>query len=282
MTSPGLYSRVEAIPGIPLPTGILTNATTIVDVGGDSHELMGVDWLPQSCCDAYCWEDSCPPGENPGSPGPLQDKHFCRPQWHSAAPVTVYSGVECSTIGFGYDEAVTQATTALQLGQQRALEQWTWTNVLAPRAVDRTPPSGPVGVAQAVGLLEGWLAAEYGGLGVLHVPAAAGALLASNSLVRHEGARLRSNPIGHNIVVGAGYQVNTGPDGQPAPEGTVWLAISGPVTVRREAVHVVPGSDRESVRIQTNDRMVLAERTFVVQVSCAVVMVLACLGCGCD
>lgn len=280
MASPGLRRRVEALPGQPLPNGLLNpGSVTIIDVAPeDGHELLGVDWLPQGCCDAYCWED-CPPEES-GSPGERQQKLFCSPEWHTAPPVTVYSGVECSTIGWGYDEAVTQARTALQLGQQRALEQWVWTNILAPRAIDRTPASGPVGIPQAMGLLEGWLAVDYGGVGVVHVPAAAGPLLcAHNQLRREAGGRMRTCASGHHVVVGGGYQVNTGPDGQPAPEGTVWLAISGPVVVRREAIQIVPGTDKESVRISTNDRMVLAERNFVVQVSCAVEMVLACLDC---
>lgn len=263
MPPTGMRRRVEAIAGTPLPDGILGGCTRVIDVD-DPHELLGVEWLGLGCCPVRD-TDWCPPDG-----GPVPAKEFCRPEVESAGPVTLYAGVECSTFGLGYEEAIEHVRAMMLLGEQHALEEWFWTNVLAPDAVDLTPAGGPVNIAQGVAALEGCLAESYGGAGVLHVPAGAAALLGCCNLAHREGERLRTLT-GHCIVVGAGYSAaNTGPDGTPAEPGTAWLYISGPVEVRRGPLDIIPNSSGASLDLRFNDRRVLAERTYVPRTTCVV------------
>jgi hypothetical protein len=271
MPPPGMRRRVEAIPGTPLPYGLLGGCTTIIDIGDglgddDIHQLLGVEWLGLGCCLVHD-TDWCPAdGSTPAA------KEFCRPQVESADPVTVYAGVECSTIGWSYAEAIEHVRAVLLLGEQRALEEAFWRHI-APAAVDLTPAAGPVNIAQGVAALEGCLAERYGGVGVLHVPAGAAALLGCCNLAVKEGARLRTLA-GNCVVVGAGYSaINEGPDGTPAEPGTAWLAITGPVLVRRGPLDIVPDRAGTSIDRRVNDRRVLAERTYVPATTCAVCMI---------
>ncbi|MEV4067692.1 hypothetical protein [Nonomuraea dietziae] len=67
MPHPGMRRRVAAIPGTPLPNGLLGGCTTVIDVE-DEHELLGVDWVSLSCKHAYP-TDWCPT-DDAGNPLP--------------------------------------------------------------------------------------------------------------------------------------------------------------------------------------------------------------------
>jgi hypothetical protein len=266
MPPAGMKRRVGAISGTPLPYGILGGCTSVLDVD-DSHELLGVEWRALGCCPVHdtTW---CPPGEE--SPGAIPPKEFCRPEYEEAEPVTLYAGVECSTFGMSFQEAVEQARATLELGEQRGLEEAFWRYTLAPQAVDLTPPAGPVSPAQGVAALEGCLAESYGGAGTLHVPAGAAALLGCCQVLSREDGRLQTLA-GNCAVIGSGYSVaNSGPDGAPAEPGSAWLYISGPVVIRRGPVDVIPDRAGASIDRRMNDRKVLAERTFVAATTCTV------------
>lgn len=262
MPSAGNRRRVPAIAGTPLPHGILGGCTDIIDVT-DPHELLGTDWQDGSCADAHPWTwcEEDPPA------GP---KEFARPTTCTAAPVTIYAGTQCNPVGRSYQEAVDTSREALRMGEQRALEQWLMSEVLCPLATanDLTPAAGPLNIAQGVAVLEGWLGENYGGTGVLHVPAGAAALLGCCNIVHLERRSARTL-LGNCVIMGSGYGINVGPpDCLPAEAGEAWLYITGPIRVRREGVYNVPDEDSQSVRITTNDRLVLAERTFVVELAC--------------
>ncbi|MBT2490641.1 cupin [Streptomyces sp. ISL-96] len=275
MPSAGLRSYVEAIPGTPLPHGILgASCTTITDVTEDRiHELNGVEWLALGCCPVRDWPDPCdeesPGQESPGSPA---QKEFCRPTTEHAAPITVYAGSECSTLGWTYAEARAHAEATMALGEQHALEAAFWRTKLAMDAEDLTPAQGPVSVAQGVAALEGCLASSYGGIGTLHVPAGAAALLGCCNALREDpvSGALRTLA-GNCAIIGAGYSaLNTGPGNIPAEPGTAWLYITGPLVIRRGPVDTIPDQAGASVNYRTNDRKVLVERTYVVGTTCTV------------
>ncbi|MDQ1018954.1 cupin [Streptomyces afghaniensis] len=262
--------RIEAIPGRPLPYGILGGCTDVIDVD-DVHELLGVEWMALGCCpvrDTDWCSDESPGEESPGSP-PGQ-KEFCDPAHEEADPVTIYAGVRCSTIGWSYQEAIEHVRASLELGEQQAVESAFWRYTLAPRAIDLTPAEGPVSLAQGVAALEGCLAESYGGVGTLHVPTGAAALLGCCNIAYVDGNRL-STLAGNCVIVGSGYSAaNTGPDGTPAEPGTAWLYISGPVVVRRGPIDVIPDRAGASIDRRVNDRRVLAERTYVPATTCTV------------
>ncbi|MFJ6014466.1 cupin [Streptomyces sp. NPDC092952] len=260
---------VEAIPGEPLPHGILGACTDIRDVA-DVHELLGVEWLALGCCPVNVWRDPCLDDESPGE-GPPQ-KEFCRPTAEHADPITVYAGAECSALGWTYAEARTHAEASLALGEQEAVEAGFWTNTLAMSAVDLTPPEGPVNIAQGVAALEGCLAESYGGRGVLHVPAGAAALLGCCNLVSENPATGNLRTLAGNcVIIGSGYSaMNTGPGNLPADPGTAWLYITGPVIIRRGPAETIPDRPGPSVNVRNNDRNVLVERAFIVGTTCTI------------
>lgn len=270
MASASLRSYVAAIPGTPLPHGILGSCATITDVPEASiHELMGTEWLALGCCPVNEWIDPC--GEEDPAGNPPQ-KVFCRPTVEHAVPLTVYAGAECSTLGWSYDEARTHAEASLALGEQQALEAAFWRSKLTASAVDLTPTAGPVGIAQGVAALEGCLAESYGGVGTLHVPAGAAALLGCCNILHEDQASGTLQTLAGNCaIVGAGYSaVNTGPGGTPADPGTAWLYITGPLVIRRGPADTIPDQPGPSVNIRNNDRRVLVERTYVVGTTCTV------------
>ncbi|MEU4584882.1 cupin [Kitasatospora aureofaciens] len=266
----GLRSHVEAIPGKPLPRGILgASCTTVTDVSEENiHELNGVEWMALGCCPVKVWADPC----EADPPGPPQTKEFCRPAVEHATPIHIYAGAQCSAPGWGYAEARAHAEASLTLGEQQAVEAGFWRTKLTADAVDLTPAAGPLSVAQGVAVLEGCLAESYGGVGTLHVPAGAAAILGCCNLLREdpETGALRTLA-GNCAVIGAGYSAeNTGPGGVPAAPGTAWLYITGPLVIRRGAATVVPDTPGPSVNTRNNDRRVLVERTYVVATTCTV------------
>lgn len=262
MPSVGLRRRVEAVRGTPLPHGLLGGCTEIVNVT-DVHELLGTDYVPRSCAEAHDWE-WCP--EEP--PDPPAEKLADRPGFCSAAPVTIYAQATCNPISWPYSEAVDHVRETLRMGEQRALEEWFMREVLCDIGEDLTPVAGALSIAQGVGALEDWLGTQYGGQGVIHVPAGAAALLGCCNVVHLEDGNPRTL-LGNCVVMGSGYSLNSGPpDCLPADPGEAWLYATSPVRIRQEAPVIVPGTDAESVRITTNDRNVIAERGFVVEIAC--------------
>lgn len=220
------------------------------------------------------------PGEGLAGPvrGPLPgaptEKEFCRPETEHATPITVYAGAECSAPGFSYEEARAQALASLALGEQHAVEAGFMRTKLTQDALDITPAEGPLSMAQGVAALEGCLAENYGGVGTLHVPAGAAALLGCCNILREDPATgtLRTL-VGNCAVIGAGYSyLNQGPGNIPADPGTAWLYITGPLVIRRGPIDVIPDRGRASasVNIRNNDRRVLAERTWLVGTTCTI------------
>ncbi|NGO66800.1 cupin [Streptomyces boncukensis] len=275
--APGLRKAVEAIPGRPLPHGILNAACTEVRDVSDEHELLGVEWLALGCCPVLAWTDPCldesPGEESPGDvSGALGRKEYCRPEIEFADPINLYAGSECSTIGWTYAEARAHAEATLELGEQYGLESAFWRQKLTADAIDLTPADGPLTVPQGVARLEGCLAEAYGGVGTLHVPASVAALLGCCDLAREDpGTGGPSTLAGNCVVIGAGYSAeNTGPGQTPADEGTAWLYITGPLVIRRGPPVVTPDRPAPSVNTRTNDRNVLVERTYVVGTTCTV------------
>jgi hypothetical protein len=263
----GYYTSVAPIAGNPSPYGLLGGCVDVVQAA-DLHELNGTQFQPLSCATAHPWQANCPP---PTTPNPAA-KTFDRPGVCEFDPVTVYGGYECSAISDTHEEAVARAREQLRMGEQRALEEWFMSNALCQMAQgnDLTPASGALSVQQAVAALEGWLAETYGGEGLLHVPAAAAALLGCcNVVTRTRDTQCPETLMGNGVIFGSGYAANVGGTGcTEAPAGEAWLYITPPVRVRQDAVQVYPPTEAGSIDTRLNDRRVLAERTSVIEVAC--------------
>jgi hypothetical protein len=270
----GFRAAVPPISGEPSPYGLLGGCTEVVQMG-DLHEGNGTDTLSLSCADSNLWYqcDTTPGSPTPDNPA---SKVFDRPRTCEYDPITVYAGVTCSTFGLTYAEGQQRALEQLRLGEQRALEQFFMEQVLCGYATgnDLTPAAGALSVPVGVGALEGWLAANYGGQGVLHVPAGAAALLGSHHVLDFADESYRTLA-GNCVVIGAGYAANVGPaDPGPgcevAPAGEAWLYITPPVRVRRDSPSLTSQDERRTVNTSTNDRFALAETTFVPETACCI------------
>ena len=265
----GFRAEVAPINGEPLPFGLLGGCVEVETVT-DSHQLNGTQFRARSCVGADTWLDCpVPPAENPES------KTFNRPAYCEADPITLYAGVECSTFGLTTEELRSDAFEALRLGEQTALENWFMTNWLCTTAAgnDLTPLAGALSVAQGVGVLENWLATNYGGLGNIHAPAGAAALLGSHRVAFRYDGGCPESLLGNKFIFGGGYAANVGPaDPGPgcavAPAGEAWLYITPPVRVRRDTPYLAITNPALSVNTVFNDRREVAETTAVVEVAC--------------
>ncbi len=279
MPAPGLRKSVDPIAGEPSPRGLLGSCVEVITTS-DPHELNGTETLSLSCADANTWFD-CPvaPDVNPVS------KVFDRPRVTSFEPITVYAGVTCSTLGMSYDEGQTRALEQLRLGEGRALEAFYQARSLCTYATgnDLTPAAGALSVTAGIGALESWLATNYGGQGVLHIPVGAAAMLSRDHIVDDfDSPRTLA---GNCVVLGSGYAANVGPATLPAtgcvtaPAGEMFAYITPPVRIRRDAPYLVVPNEGQGVRTSTNDRYALAESTFVVETACAIAAVVRLVLC---
>lgn len=263
------------IAGEPSPHGLLGGCVPVV-TATDLHHLNGTDMVSTSCGEAHPWQN-CPTataGEFPWT-NPVS-KLFDRQGFCSFEPVTAYAGVECSTIGISFAEAGEHAMDQLRLGEQVVLENWFYTRFLAnaTHTVDLTPGAGAVHIVNGIGLLETWLATEYGGQGVLHAPIGTASLIAMHSQIDLMSEETCPRTLaGNSVVLGAGYSANVGPATPPAvpavaPAGEAWLYITPPMRIRRDDRNLVMDSEWQGINTLVNDRRSLAETTFVPEVAC--------------
>lgn len=278
MPSAGLRALVPPITSDPLPNGLLGGCVDVVTTN-DMHELNGTDMISMSCAASNPWQDC--PSPDPDNVLPIwvnpASKVFDRPGACSFEPVTAYAGVECSTFGISFPEAQQRAMDQLRMGEQRTLEAFFLERGLAKMSLgnDLTPVGGAVHIAAGVGLLEAWLAENFGGAGLLHAPVGAATLLSMNRVVRFASDETCPGTLaGNGVVLGAGYSGGIGPytapltPGVAAPAGEAWLYVTPPVRIRRDAGFLVQRDEWQGVNTVTNDRRAVAESTFVAEVSC--------------
>lgn len=263
---------VGPIEGQPSPHGLLGGCIDVENTP-NPHELNGTDMLSNSCAGAHPWQDCPDPAggwTNPAS------KIFDRPDLCTFEPVTVYAGFECSTVGLTYAEARQRAEAQLALGEQRTLEEWFMTRFLTDLAhtTDLTPGAGAVHIVNGIGILETWLATNYGGQGVIHAPIGTASLLAMHHQVRFATEETCPETLaGNSLVLGAGYSLNLGPATRPtppvpAPAGEAWLYVTPPMRIRRDTnVHAIK-TEGLGINTSINDRRELVETTFVPEVAC--------------
>lgn len=289
---------VDSPSAVPLPYGLLSTATEIIDAT-DPHEMAGVNWLSSLCGEAgitdWCPPDSESPGEvSPSSPGP-GEKHFNKPEAETAPDVIVYYGEECSATGYDYSVSRRNVEIGLEIGKNKALEQWFLHEILSPRAInvcesEESPGESPADMSArklpvALAAVESALAERFGGQGVIHVPVGAASLFGSNRLIIEDNQGYHTW-LGHRVALGVGYQDNIGPHDSegnpiPAPAGQTWIYATGPIVIRTDETIISPPDSSQSFSMKTNDRRVIAEKPYVVQTTCAIVACLADISCSC-
>jgi hypothetical protein len=186
--------------------------------------------------------------------------------WTTSDPFTVLAGVSCGSLGtLGVDDQA-RALAALGAAEQRLVEATFEQGNIDPRlaaagAVVTPAGTGAIKVKRAIGALEAYLRAEYGGTGVLHASPA----LAEYMAPTKDGAVLRTK-LGTPIAFGAGY-TGVAPAGTAPAADQLWIYATGAVAVRRSAVDV-PATGAETLDRVTNQTLLIAERAIMVSIDC--------------
>jgi hypothetical protein len=242
----------------------------------------GVEWEPTSCTPAgsvagVCFDPAAldagegeGEGEGDDAPGwPPSPRSGERTE--RALPFAVYGSYDCSAFSRPIAEAEIRARQHLALWEEAEVERVIAAGDRAAGpsfqgAVDLTV-GGAVDIVRAVGLLEGHLGENLGGVGTIHVPRSAIAAASDRSVAARYGQRLETLQ-GNYVVAGSGYDLaSVGPDGAATPAGHAWLYATGVPYVRRGDVFVLPD---EEFRPQhtNNDLTIFAVRVYVVGWEC--------------
>lgn len=241
----------------------LQSAADLIAPAGRIHS--GIQWDRPPCGPAQldpalCGDD---PTELELSAGIGQDRAY---------PIRVYAGFTCSPVDLTEQAMRTRAEAAL-MTDWVAVEQSVWADTYLRLMRDEATPGAddpintpvlaatPVSITRGVGLLEAYLGASYGGIGVIHAPREVATHAATAQLLGSETSRLIT-PLGNRWAFGSGYP-NTGPDGTAAAAGTAWLVVTTGVNYRRTEINHRRTREQAFDR-DTNTIHVLADRTYVV------------------
>jgi hypothetical protein len=246
----------------------------------DPHALMGVQWEPLTCDRAHSTSDGCP--------CVTENKVFTpgtQPQ--DATPFVVHGSWQCAKLGTTVEAAARAARAQLEIGEQQAVEWelWTGTAGAGPRlAHPDTVDLGEVRCAtDLLAAIEDYTAAAFNANPVIHVPRPVVPYLVADHLITTvAGSRLETT-LGVPVAAGAGYaEANTGPDGTPAPAGSWWVYVTGPIKVWRGPIVAVPDPGEAGFMRCSNELVALAERTYLVGWDCitAAVLFTPCCACG--
>lgn len=233
----------------------------------------GGQWPALGCGVARAFAIDCPPA---GAPSSLVSAGGL--PWVSQYPFGVVAGVRCKPVGASTDELRDAARAILRLSEQYAVERAFWRGGVWPAGVGagagflaQNPTilsATPVSPKAGLGMLEDALVGLSGGVGVIHAPRLASALLGADVTLRQQGGRLLTL-VDTPVAMGGGYD-GSGPGGT-RPAGQAWLYGTGPVQVTRGPVDDLPSDPRLAVDRTSNDALVMAVRVVSVGFACGVV-----------
>lgn len=243
------------------------------DGNGNRWEC-GVQYQADSCASPEGWTFVCPPEVPADKPATLTLPLV------EGSPFIALLGIECKLVGNTLDEFERHVVRAYTLCEQRAVEEIFWSGSEGNNSLSRpdalpadrcTVVAGttvaPLSLTAGVAALEGYLGDNYCGVGVIHAPRDVAAYAAAERQVAGAGAVLTTT-LGTRWAFGAGYSVNTGPDGVAAPAGVAWLYATGQVNIWRSEVYVNPDDLRYAFNTRTNDVTIFAERTYAITTEC--------------
>lgn len=204
---------------------------------------------------------------------------------HTVAPVRLYAGFSCLSVGLTQDIYTREATAALTNSAPAALEKFLWTP--AADHVDGEPDQlhlmGPDTVVLAGGdalsfvagvrALEDYLAGHYGRVGVIHAPAGLSADAGLNQQVQWAAGKPVTTK-GTRWSWGAYPYAD--PEGADADAGTAWMVATGAITLRQSPVKVLTDMEH-SINRANNQVFAIATKTYVVEWSCVTAAVLVTL-----
>lgn len=181
-----------------------------------------------------------------------------------ADPLTVYGHNKCSPVGFSLDENEEFARRHLLEQEEARIEQALWTgdlgnepNFSGANGFDSPASLGTQTDARvALALLEGWIAKNYPGKGVIHAGRATASYLSMAAGLEIRGGRLFT-ALGTPVVAGAGY-------------GEDKIVVTGAVTGYRS--EIIASSNRAGDLLDrgANDLYSIAERMYLIMVDDAI------------
>lgn len=260
------------------------------------------------------WESTCATGSATISPcitgAPVLNPPEKAATWdhtvRGARPYTLFSEVDCSPVGWSWENAQRDAAQGFLNAESFQLERIFQTGripgmgtgaLVLPNLtttgpiVDEAPlpnvllqpasivvSGAGVDVVEGLGILEATLGVCYqGGTGVVHLPLRlASALQAQYELVQ-KGPNLHTQA-GNRVAIGAGYDASFGPGGVTAPAGYGWMWGTGPLFGWRSPIRPVGRTVAEVLDRADNTQQLITERTVVLGWDCCLVAVLVTLG----
>jgi hypothetical protein len=253
---------VEGIPRQPLPFGLFSVLTPRPE--GDGRWQNGIEWETLTCEPVSGrGAPGCSDDEVIGVPKSLDRNHG---EIGEAVPFAVYGHHTCSPVGINPARAQELATAHLMAREEARVEQALWTGDLGntPNLQDDATvlTGAAVSAAVALGLLEDFIATEYGNLGVIHITRGAVASLSAAYLLERSGNKLTTTA-GTPVIAGAGYP-GSSPAGVAAASGKSWAYASPALAGYRSEVFDSSATPGDLMDRQTNVLYAIAERSYIV------------------
>lgn len=279
------------------PFDLLTAVNWLTGV--DQHWLGGIQY-DANCAEAAITTSPCVSGSPDSSvlTKAATFSHVVR----GARPFTVYSEIDCSAPGGGWENDRDRAVVALTQAASTLVEQCFWngqtgkgapvfpnlsttgplfdsTNriLLQPQAQPLITGSGNIAldVVEGIGRLESQIGLCYDGIAYIHVPSVLGPALAARAICYVDGGKLYTYN-GNRVILGKGY-TGGGPDGAAAPTGAVWVRATSPVFGVRGSINVL-GDETAAFDRSVNTLKMIAEQTYLLGWKCCLAGVLITTG----
>lgn len=175
----GARARIS-VPAPPIARGGFLSAARVIDLAAGDHALMGAQYLTDACVNEtqewtapWCVTDIQAQCEEPAAP-PANVKVFEEnTEVVEGDPFTLYAGNACDIDSL--EGRAQAARAAFDYGERRSVDR-AMTRWLA--TLDTAVGESPQSVDCLIGDMDGWLAANYGGVGLiaLSIPAATEAI----------------------------------------------------------------------------------------------------------
>jgi len=264
----------------PLPYGLFS-VLTFRPNGADRWET-GVTFETLSCEPLEgIGPAQCEDGQTTGLPKTVTVATGAVGDDGSALPFTVYGHFACSPVGWTPEQAQARAELQLTTREEARVEQAFWTADLGntPSLEDGGTTDISVAgadVTESLGLLEDWIATNYGSQGLIHVTRETALVGLTLGALETSGGRLRTR-LGTPVVAGAGYP-GTGPAGEAAAASTAWAFVTPALFGYRSEIFTSSNRSGDLFDRAQNDLYAVAERSYLLGFDpCGVAAALATL-----